>query len=499
MIPGMARAGSFNRSPAAGVCPASPRCATANTFRALVAVTVLAMAGVAPSFAAATTAMTAIAATARAEPLAASPPMGWNSWDAYGLTINEEQFKANAAVLASLERYGWKYAVIDEGWYMRNPFGRDRIAREYVLDAHGLLIPAPSRFPSAAGGHGFKPLADWLHARGLAFGLHVVRGIPRQAVLENLPIAGSPFHARDAADTADTCPWDDGNYGVADNAAGQAYYDSMLRQYSDWGLDFIKMDCVADHPYKPREIHQIAAAIQSTGRPIVLSLSPGPTQLAHAAEVARYAQMWRIANDLWDAWTFPHARHGADFPNGLRTAFDNLAKWAAYVERGHWPDADMLPIGSLTPHPGWGEPRESRLSHAEERTALTLWAVARSPLILGANLTRLDDFTRSLITNGEVLDIDQTARSSRPVTDLPPRLNGVRVWIALISQHGRRVPVVALFNLGDDPRTLHATWRELGGIPGRRRARELWSGRTLVSDRIDVTLPGHGCAIYRLE
>jgi alpha-galactosidase len=299
---------------------------------------------------------------ARAESLSSTPPMGWNSWDAYGLTIGEADFKANAAVLARMKSLGWTYAVIDEGWYMNNPLVEKLDARDYQVDVHGLLIPAVNRFPSAANGAGFKPLADWLHAQGLKFGLHIVRGIPKNAVGGNRPIAGSKFHAVEAADPTDTCPWDDGNYGVRDNAAGQAYYDSMFKLYADWGLDFVKVDCIADHPYRPSEIRQINTAIQRSGRPMVLSLSPGPTQLDHAEEVARYAQLWRISNDIWDGWRFPYKNPKEDFPAGVISAFDNLAKWAPFVKPGNWPDADMLPFGSLTPHPGWGEPRTSRLT-----------------------------------------------------------------------------------------------------------------------------------------
>ncbi len=250
-----------------------------------------------------------------AQALAPTPPMGWNSWDAYGLTIDEDQFKANATVLASIQQYGWKYAVIDEGWYMANPAGRTLEEKNYLWDANGLLIPVSTRFPSAANGAGFKPIADWLHAQGLKFGIHIVRGIPRQVVAANLPIAGSPFHAADAADTTSPCPWDAGNWGIKDNAAGQAYYDSIIRLYASWGLDFLKVDCVSDHPYRPTEIRQIAEAIRKSGRPIVLSLSPGPTQLGHAAEVQKYAQMWRIADDHWDGWTFPR-QPDTEFPMG---------------------------------------------------------------------------------------------------------------------------------------------------------------------------------------
>ena len=268
----------------------------------------------------------AFIASAQSQVIARTPPLGWNSWDAYGLTIDEADFRANVKVLAGLKQYGWQYAVIDEGWYMQDPFADKVETRKYVWDANGNLIPAVDRFPSAANGAGFKPLADWVHAQGLKFGIHIVRGIPRQVVKDNLPIAGTSFHAQDAADIPATCPWDEGNYGVSDTPAGQAYYDGMLKLYASWGLDFIKVDCISDHPYRPTEIRQIAEAIRKTGRPIVLSLSPGPTSLEHAAEVAKYSQMWRITDDHWDVWAPKHEANGSEFPFGLSEEFDRIAE-----------------------------------------------------------------------------------------------------------------------------------------------------------------------------
>ena len=439
----------------------------------------------------------AAVAAAGAQEVAPAPPMGWNSWDAYGLTIDESEFKANVTELAKLHGYGWTYAVIDEGWYMGEPLGDSLRHRNYAIDEHGLLVPSAKRFPSSADGQGFKAIADWVHAQGLKFGIHIVRGIPRQALEANLPIAGSPFHAQDAADTADTCPWDDGDYGVRDNAAGQAYYDSMLALYAHWGVDFLKVDCIADHPYRISEIRQIAAAIRKTGRPIVLSLSPGPTQLSHAAEIRRYGQMWRISNDVWDGWTFVHEQPGDDFPMGVRNIFDRLPPWAGQARDGRWPDADMLPFGELAPHPGWGEPRHSRLTLDEERTQLTLLAIARSPLIVGANLTRLDDATRALITNKDVIAVDQHSHDNHPLEYLPASFGQVRVWMAS-GEAGEHY--LAVFNLDDKPLSLQTTWRQLGLTPGKHAARELWSGDRLpASDHLPIRLPAHGCVLYSVE
>jgi len=439
----------------------------------------------------AATAFSVLMMSAAAGPLAPTPPMGWNSWDAYGLTITEAQFRANVDVLATMAPLGWSYAVIDEGWYMDNPAGEKLADRKYQLDAHGLLMPSLGRFPSAASGAGLKPIGDWVHAQGLKFGVHVVRGIPKQAVDGDLPIAGSSFRASEAADKADVCPWDDGNYGVRDNAAGQAYYDSMVKQYADWGVDYIKIDCISDHPYKGSEIRQVHDAIAHSGRDMVLSLSPGPTNISHAEEVGRLSQLWRIADDSWDGWSFaPNP-----WPNGILTGFAKLAEWHAYAKPGNWPDADMLPFGSLRPHPGWGEARQSRLTADETKTWFTLWAIARSPLILGANLTEMDASLKTLVTNKDVIAVNQTAWESHPVEGLA---KDTRAWVVLSGPREKPVATVAAFNLSDQPMTVTATWKALG-VKGTA-LHDLYSGKTAKAPNgVSVALPAHGSAIYRVE
>ena len=160
--------------------------------------------------------------------LAPTPPMGWNSWDSYGLTVTETEFKANVTWFhRHLQPLGWQYVVVDEGWYLQHP-GQKGAAQGFVMDADGRYLVANNRFSSS----GFKPLADWVHSLGLKFGIHIIRGIPREAVEKNLPIAGSSFHAADAANTADTCRWNADNYGLKNNAAAQAYYDSIIKLYA---------------------------------------------------------------------------------------------------------------------------------------------------------------------------------------------------------------------------------------------------------------------------
>ena len=430
--------------------------------------------------------------------LAATPPMGWNSWDSYGLTINESEYKANADWMAQhLKQFGWQYAVVDEGWFLQNPESGGKPAWEYTLDAEGRYVPAVGRFPSAANGAGFKPVAEYVHGLGLKFGLHIIRGIPRQAVAQNLPIGdsnqGSAFHAPEAADTSDTCEWNSDNFGVKDNAAGQAYYDSVARLYAGWKLDFIKVDCISSRPYKESEIRMISAALKKTGRPIVLSLSPGPTSLAVAASVRQYAQMWRISDDFWDFWS-PAEEHGW-YPQTLHGQFATAAGWAPHIEPGHWPDADMLPIGYIGPRPGFGSARPTRFTHDEQRTLITLWSIIRSPLVLGADLPHNDDWTTSLLTNPEVIAVDQHSTGNRPLIVT----NGLVIWSA--SQEDGKGHYLAIFNRGETELKVALGWNEVGLRLGHAyQVRDLWERRDIgSSNSLKLTVPPHACVLYRLR
>ena len=419
--------------------------------------------------------------------------MGWNSWDSYGLTITESQFRDNVTVLAgTLKPFGWNYAVIDEGWFLKNPLDRstpDKLAFE--LDENGRYIPVPARFPSALSdgkNTGFAALGTYVHSLGLKLGIHIVRGIPRESVSRNLPIAGGHFRAEDAADTSDACPWDPTNWGIRDTPAGQAWYDSLLKQYAAWGVDYLKVDCISDHPYKPTEIRMIHRAIVKTGRPIILSLSPGPTSPGLAKELIPYAQMWRISDDIWDFWA-----NRSFFPGSLHDQFALTAAWASYARPGTWPDADMLPIGYLGPVPGDGVARETRLTHDEQKTMLTLWSIARSPLILGANLTKLDDWTTKLITNRDVLDMDQFGQDQRQIT----RSDNTVAWTA----GGKGdIKYLALFNLNDKETKISHSY-DFYNLPAKSyNSRELWTQADHgVSTSVDVVVPPHGCVLFELK
>ena len=430
---------------------------------------------------------------ADAAQIAPTPPMGWNSWDAYGEAVPEADIRASAKFMSeNMKSSGWQYITVDMGWYVTNhSAGVNAENAEFSLDSNGRFIPAINTIPSAKGDVGFKPLADYVHSLGLKFGIHILRGIPRQAVKQNLPIAGSSFRAADAADTSDTCPWNPFNYGLKTSSpAAQAYYDSIARLYAEWGVDLVKVDCISSHPYKGEDIRMLHEAFEKSGRAMLLSLSPGPAPLEKAEEMTKYAQMWRMSDDVWDVW-----KSDKDFPRGPGNQFERTAKWAPYSGPDHWPDADMLPFGSLRPTPGWGEPRESRLTPDEQRTQMTLWCIARSPLIFGGSLVALknDPATLALLTNRDVIEVDQHSIHSRAVVNT----STTAVWLSQpVSGAGYNV---ALFNLDDQPRTIAVTPKELGIPEGIYGISDLWQHRNLTpAAELKAKLPAHGSILYRI-
>jgi len=424
--------------------------------------------------------LAAAASAAAATGVADTPPMGWNSWDAYGTTVTEAEVKANAdAMAAQLASHGWQYIVVDIQWSDAKARAHGyRPNAELAMDAYGRLIPAENRFPSSAGGRGFRPLADYIHGRGLKFGIHIMRGIPRRAAVANLPIFGSDARAGGVADQTSTCQWNTDMYGVeVARPGGQAYYDSLLALYASWGVDYIKADDIA-RPLHAAEIEALHRAIIKSGRSIVLSLSPGPADLAQADFYAANANLWRVSDDFWDLW------------KDLRAAFGYLDRWSSHVRPGGWPDGDMLPLGRIGMRAERGDDRSTRFTHDEQRTLITLWSIARSPLMFGGDMPSLDPWTLGLLSNDEVLAADQNAANSR---QLFARGND----IAWTSDAGSSGKFVALFNAGDDgAHDVRVEWRDLG-LAGAVTVRDLWEGKTLgrFEGGFSVKLAPHAAAM----
>ena len=402
-------------------------------------------------------------------PVAATPPMGWNSWDSYGTTVREDQVKANADWMAEhLAKYGWKYIVVDIQWYEPNAQGHDyKPGAPLTMDEYGRLMPAVNRFPSSANGAGFKSLADYVHSKGLKFGIHIMRGIPREAVEKNLPIKGSSYHAADVADKDNACRWNPDMWGVDTTKPGaQAYYDSIAELYASWGVDFIKADDMGSHLYQPAEMRALSLAMRKTGRPMVLSISPGPAPVSEAEFFEKYAQMWRISDDFWDDWKL------------LRAQFDYARDWAQFVGKNDtWPDADMLPLGKLkvTDKEGGGTP--TKFTADEQQTVMTLWSIFRSPLIFGGDLPSNDAATTALITNEEVLAVDQHGSGGHQALER----GNIRAWVADGAAAGEHY--VAVFNLGSSSENTNLRWerdRPCGAddqSPRSVDAQGTWKGR----------------------
>jgi hypothetical protein len=415
--------------------------------------------------------------------------MGWNSWDCYGASVREDEVRANAEYMAAhLREFGWQYVIVDIQWY--EPGANSSLYRKYVpleMDAWSRLVPAVNRFPSSEGGKGFTPLSGFVHGLGLKFGIHIMRGIPRQAAHAGSPVLGTTSTAREIAHPNSICPWNTDMYGVDPDAPGaQAYYNSLFALYAEWGVDYVKVDDIAAsrlYGSHPAEIAMIRSAIDSCGRPMVLSLSPGPAPLELGRDFALNANLWRVTDDFWDRWEL------------LRDMFERCEKWYPHSGAGHWPDCDMLPLGHIgirSVDAGGGD-RRTRFTPDEQVTMMTLWSIFRSPLMMGGELRDNDPWTLSLLTNPEVLSVNRDSSGNRPVS----RRGWNIVWTA--TGHTGEV-YVALFNVGDGPSTVGASWTELG-VSGSRSVRDLWkreeAGRA--EGAVERLLPPHGSALLRLS
>ncbi|HEX2947670.1 MAG TPA: glycoside hydrolase family 27 protein [Clostridia bacterium] len=418
---------------------------------------------------------------------AQTPPMGWNSWDCYGASVTEAEVKGNAEYIAKhMKKFGWKYVVVDIQWY--EPTALSSAYNKFTpleMDEYSRLIPAVNRFPSSAGGKGFGPLAEYVHGLGLKFGIHIMRGIPRQAAHANTPILGTKVHAREIAHVNSICQWNTDMYGVDAAIEGaQAYYDSIVRLYASWGVDYIKVDDIS-RPYSLSEVELIRNAIDYCGREIVLSLSPGPAPIEHAEHLKANANMWRMTDDFWDQWRL------------LDNMFERCSQWAPHTGPGHWPDADMLPLGHIALRScehGKGD-RWTNFTRDEQITMLTLWCIFRSPLMVGCELRDNDDWTLSLLTNEEVLRLLEHSHSARQLYQRGAYNTNV-AWTS-IDEDGSLY--LAVFNRGTFE-TVTETQLSLMGAEGSYRVRDLWAHEELgeAERLISVTVAPHGARLLKL-
>ena len=416
--------------------------------------------------------------------LAKTPPMGWNSWDCYGPTVNETEVKANADYMAAnLKQHGWEYVVVDIRWFVANDKagGYNETNPVYTLDEYGRLLPAVEKFPSSADGKGFKPLADYIHSKGLKLGIHLMRGIPVEAVKKNCPVMGTNVKAADIYSDKMQCKWLHDMYTVDSTKTGaQEYYNSLFDLYASWGVDYVKVDDLS-RPYHQGEIEFIRKAIDQCGRSMVFSTSPGATALAKADHVLNHANLWRICDDFWDNW------------DAMRPQFKRCADWAPYIGEGHWPDADMLPLGHIALRAERGTDRMTGFTKPEQYTIMNLWAMFRSPLMFGGDLPTNDEFTLSLLTNDEVLAVNQNSARNKQLKEE----KGLIVWTADVP--GTEDKYVAFFNANDTGASeISVTLAELG-VAGNYTVKDLWSkeDKGAVAHKFAASVEPHASVLMR--
>jgi len=417
-----------------------------------------------------------------------TPPLGWNSWDCYGASVREDEVLANAGYMAQhLKPFGWDTIVVDIQWAEATAdSSRYHAFARLCQDDWSRLIPSQNRFPSSAGDRGFTPLGEKIHSLGLKFGIHIMRGIPRQAVHRNDPIEKSRYRAKDVAHPNSICPWNTDMYGLDPAHPGaQDYYDSLFRLYASWGVDYVKIDdLAASRLYGPHlaELALVRRALDRCGRPMVLSLSPGPASLDLGHAYREYADLWRITDDFWDKWDL------------LKDMFDRCERWYPYVGPGSWPDCDMLPLGhiGLRSVDGGAEDRMTRFTKDEQRTMMTLWCLFRSPLMFGGELRDNDAWTLSLLTNPEVLRAHREGQNPRPVT-----VGGeLRIW----RSEAPDGVWLGFFNLSDAEAVVSVS-APLEGRKGTLQVTDLWEGTSERSDASELAyrLPAHGCKMVLVK
>ena len=425
------------------------------------------------------------------------PPMGWNSYDYYNTTVNEEQVRVNAEYMAkNLKEFGWEYVVIDIQWSDSNAGKRNSENIQYIpfsyfcLDEYSRQIPAPNRFPSSANGAGFKPLADYIHSLGLKFGIHIMRGIPRFAAHNHLPIKthdGTKITADMIANPYSLSRWNPDMYGVdASKPYAQDYYDSIFELYAEWGVDFVKIDDICNtnmypaNPYSAeKEIEMIAAAIEKCGRGIVLSLSPGPAVIEKAHHLKRFANMWRITDDFWDDWKL------------LKGMFERCEVWQEHVGNGNWPDCDMLPMNVLGY--GWGNMEDknnkgwkSKFSLEETRTMITLWSIFRSPLMIGTDLPQLDKQNLELLTNEEIIAMNKNPNRAYQASDSCH--DDLVFWVNEVGDVDETHSYYeCIFNTSEETKSIKINTSDSGLI-----IRDLWERKDLGTS-VEITLEPHAC------
>ncbi|MEU8874575.1 CBM35 domain-containing protein [Streptomyces javensis] len=439
------------------------------------------------------------APAARAEPgngdaatvtAAAKPYMGWSSWSMqsskypglnpngdYSYLTETNVLKQTDALATKLKKYGYEYINIDAGWWRNYAWTPE-------FDEYGRQKADPARFPS-----GMKSVADHIHSKGLKAGIYLPVGLEKEAYGEGKV----PIWNAEGCTTADivyddlrtTNGWDSAYKIDFSDPCAQKYIDSQARLFADWGYDFLKLDGVGPGSFKSGDnydnVADVAAwqkAISATGRPIHLELS-WSLDIGHADDWKRHSNGWRVDTDVEC-----YCNTLVSWENSVDDRWDDTPAWTRHAGPGGWNDLDSLDVGN-------GE--MDGLTKAERQSYATLWAIAKSPLYTGDDVTKLDSYGLSLLTNREVIAVNQgDAPPARPVTPSDPQ----QVWAA--ENHDGSY-TVALFNLADRPASVTADWSTLG-FTGKASVRDLWNHESLGTHRNGITqaLPAHGSRLFKV-
>ena len=443
---------------------------------------------------------TSVAEQSEIKSLAVKPPMGWNSWNCFGIEVTEDQVEAVADYMSEhLKDYGWEYVVVDAGWYhaasFTTPQWNDDPAPPQLIDEYGRLLPDPDKFPSSVNGVGFKSLADYVHSKGLKFGIHIMRGIPWNSVKGKTKVLGTEYTADEIAEENNVCEWTHVMEGINMTHPGaMAYYRSIVDLYASWGVDYIKADDMS-RPYRADEIHALSQVLNESERPIVLSLSPGAAPLMAANDLRKNAHLWRISGDFWDSWA------------SLKEMFHLCEIWAPYITENHWPDADMLPLGKLRKN-GVGDweaslfnatsaevtDEYSRLTPTEQYTLMNLWAIFKSPLMMGGYLPENDSLTLALLTNPDIIEVNQTSANNQVVNNDDIKA----VWVA--ESADKKAVYTGIFNVSEKVTEISLSFSEIGLGSGKSfTITDLWTGEEIsMQENLSVTLQPHASVLYKI-
>ncbi len=339
------------------------------------------------------------------------PVMGYNTFDSYGWSVTEKEFKDDVVFIdKELKQFGYKYMCLDFMWSTPGRDSRDNPDQDEnfspwrYMDRYGRLIPAPDRFKESIKGNSLKYLADFIHDRGMKFGIHVMCGVPRQAVAAKSVIKGTDITCDKIVDlNAPFCTWNNEMYPIDFSKVGsEEYVESLIELYTSWEVDLIKIDDLS-FPYRKESVEAYGEAIRKSEREIVFSTSPGATPLDSGEHVSQWANMWRISPDFWDDWS------------ALRLQIDTFLDWQKYKKGDAIPDGDMVPVAALSNYGPWPSPRYSNFTYEEKRTLLSVWSIMNSPIILGGDLKQIDKPTIDLLQNPAITTIDKFARNVKLV------------------------------------------------------------------------------------